>query len=43
MAGGKTGMTRRDFVGYGTTADAYHITEPAPQGEGLAFKGPESP
>lgn len=25
-----------ELVGYGSTADAYHITEPAPQGAGLA-------
>jgi 3-oxoacyl-[acyl-carrier-protein] synthase II len=25
-----------EVVGYGSTADAYHITEPAPQGAGLA-------
>jgi 3-oxoacyl-[acyl-carrier-protein] synthase II len=25
-----------ELVGYGCTADAYHVTEPAPQGEGLA-------
>src|SRR5207244_4909836 len=24
-----------EMVGYGSTADAYHVTEPAPGGEGL--------